>query len=167
MTEACGLALQTGRVEAAFFARTYAPSVQRVLPLWKQELAELEQSKYGRTRRSRVVRQPLPRLGHSAAGRGHDERPPARAACEYTTLEELRPMELAAATAPDTVDTAQDAAELEAEAPPADETEPAELPDTEDMAPDAEDGVPSFDDWVLRSVMFTSTMHTYIHNRRT
>ena len=74
------------------------------------------------------------------------DRPPALA-CEYTTLEELRPMELAAAAAPDTVDdTAQDAAELEAEAPPADETEPAELPDTEDMAPDAEDGVPSFDD---------------------
>jgi hypothetical protein len=47
-TEACvELLCETGRVpEAAFFARTYAPSlVARVLPKWKQELVGREQPK--------------------------------------------------------------------------------------------------------------------------
>merc|ERR1719231_1206307 len=48
MAEACvDLLCKTGRVpEAAFFARTYAPSlVARVLPKWKQELVARDQPK--------------------------------------------------------------------------------------------------------------------------
>ena len=41
------LLCDTGRVpEAAFFARTYAPSlVAEILPKWKQELVDLDQAK--------------------------------------------------------------------------------------------------------------------------